>query len=137
MIAIPIDLTPGLPHEMFDAATARVNEWRGHCVDLLTRAESAVTTSLETLSEVNGRGQSVKLHQFNRQRYDALIDAIGSAGPFAAEGGVALATLENHGKYGEVRNMLCHGTIDVTLDREGRWTIVLRQTTFRTGRAII
>lgn len=133
--ASALGLEPGLPSEPFKAATARVNEWRGHTIHAFTRGETAVTDCLVALAEVKGRGSRISLPHLAGQRLEALSTAIRSGGPFEAEGGAAVPVLEEFRAQMELRNMLCHGAAQVTLDSKGRWTVVLRLVTFRSQRA--
>lgn len=129
--AIVTGLTPVLPIEPFQAATAQVNEWRGRCLDAFTRGETAVTKCLVALAGVNGRGENVQMPHLVGQRLEALAAAIGPGSPFAPEAGKAAATLEKYRAHAGLRNLLCHGTSRVTLDHKGRWTVVLRLVALR------
>lgn len=135
MNAIVIGLEPALPRELFVAATAQVNEWRGRCLEAFTRGETAVTECLAVLGKVQGRGDKVKLPHLVGQRLEALSAALGTDGPFAPEGGKAAATIDLYCRHAALRNLLCHGTSKVTLDSKGRWTVVFRLVVLR-GREV-
>jgi len=123
-----------LPRAPFVQATARVNEWRGRSLDSFARMERAVTECLAAMAAVDGRGQHVRLSHLYGQRFDALAVAIGADGPFEHEGGIARAALEQCSSHTALRNMLCHGVGNVTLDARGCWTLDLRMATFRSKR---
>lgn len=123
-----------LPAQPFSEATARVNEWRGACIDAFVRAEAATTECLAVLAEVEGRGILVRLPHLVGQRLDALQAMIGVGCPFEAEGRPAATALERFREHDDFRSTLCHGVGHVTLDRRGCWTVVLRVAVLRTRR---
>jgi hypothetical protein len=125
-----------IPSEPFEVATARVNEWRGRCLDAFTRAETAVTETLAALAGCGKRGARVTLPHLVGQRYQALADAIAPGGPFAAEGGASADALDRCQKLNDLRTMLCHGTCRVTLDRSGRWTVVMKRVTLKANQIV-
>jgi hypothetical protein len=122
--------------ESFVDSYARVNQWRGRCVDALTRAEDAVTNCLVVLAEVPDRGMDVALPHLLGQRYEALARAIGPQGPFAAEGKNAFPALEAFKSHGDFRCDLCHGVGRISLDRNDGWVLVLRTTSLRSNKVV-
>jgi hypothetical protein len=114
------DLQPSIPVELFAEARARVNEWRGRCVDGLVRAEAAVTECLLAMSEVPERGGKVALPHLVGQRYAALAAAISEGGAFASEGAQLVAALGAFREYDVLRTALCHGVGRVTLDQKAQ-----------------
>ncbi len=127
-------LSVALPHEPFDHARQRVNEWRGQCLDAFTRAEAAVTKCLALLSKDPVRGGAVDLPHLVGQRFEALAKALSQDGPFAAEGAPVAAALAAFRAHDAFRTALCHGVWTVTLDRSGKWSAVIRIATFRASR---
>lgn len=123
-----------LPAEPFADATARVNGWRGACIDAFVRAEAAATECLAVLAGVEDRGILVRLPHLVGQRFDALHAMIGVGRPFETEGRPAAAALERFRQHDDLRSTLCHGVGHVTLDRRGCWTVVLRVAVLRTRR---
>ncbi|MBD8736246.1 hypothetical protein [Sphingomonas sp. CFBP 13706] len=111
-----------------------MNEWRGACIDAFVRAEAATTECLAVLAEVEGRGILVRLPHLVGQRLDALQAMIGVGCPFEGEGRPAATALERFREHDEFRSTLCHGVGNVTLDRRGCWTVVLRVAVLRTRR---
>lgn len=110
-----------------------MNEWRGRCLDVFARAETAVTECLVAMSAAGERGRDVGLPHLAGQRYEALAAMIGEGGPFAAEGVGVLGTLGRFRAHQHFRNVLAHSVGKVTLDRQGRWTVVLRLVSLRSG----
>jgi len=133
--AITPSLKPALPLELFNEAIARVNEWRGRCLDGFARAEMAVAECLAAMSEAGDKAPRVGPPQLVGQRYEVLAAAIAAGGPFAAQAGGVASVLERFRAHHDLRNMLAHGVGRVTLDRSGRWTVVLKVMTSRGGRA--
>jgi hypothetical protein len=127
----PITVSQTLPREPFDHARHAVNAWRGRCMDAFARAEAAVTEMLLILSGVEHRGAEVKLQHLVGQRFEGLAIALGAGGAFAAEGKAASAALGAFRVNEELRVLLCHGVGSITLDVQGRWTIVLRVLSLR------
>jgi hypothetical protein len=124
-----------LRDERFDAAIARVNEWRGRCLDAFSRAEFAVTECLLAMASDPVRGKNIKLPHLIGQRYEALAAAVGEAGLYAAEGRKVAAALSRLRQHDALRSVLCHGVGEVTLSRSGQWTLVLRLVSLRARRA--
>lgn len=122
---------PVLTRQLFTDATARVNTWRGRCLDAFTRAETAVTETLAVMSAVEGRGGQVGLPHLVGQRLEALKVVIQEGGAFHAEGSRAALILSQFSQHLGLRNMLCHGIARVTLDVQGQWTVVMRLATLR------
>lgn len=105
-------------------------------MDEFARAEAAVSEALLSLSELPGRGEEVSLPHLVGQRYAALSELVGENGAFAAEGkGVAKSLAEWSGHH-TFRTLLCHGMATVTLDHRGRWHLVMKMLTFRSGEAV-
>lgn len=123
-----------LPREPFERAIREVNSWRGRGLNSFTRGEAAVTECLLALSTAPGRDGLVALPHLLGRRFDALTAAIGVNGPFAPEGRHATNSLARFRSCTELRNMLCHGVTDITLDQKGRWTAVIRLAALRSGR---
>lgn len=134
MNAVTPTLHPAISPQLFADATARVNEWRGRCIDAFARAEAATTGCLMALAETKERGDGVRLPHLIGQRFEALADMFAADAPFAAEAGGALAAVEVMKARLHLRTMLCHGVGRVTLDRNGRWTLVLNVETLRSRR---
>lgn len=122
-----------LPREPFADASARVNAWRGRCLDALTRAEATVTECLAIMAQVGGRERKVELPHLLGQRIEALAAAIARGGAFEPEGAVARSALEKFRAFRDFRNLLCHGVVAITLDQQGRWTAVIRLAALRSG----
>lgn len=134
--AVTLDLCPALPQQPFADATACVNEWRGRCLDAFARAEAAATECLMAMAEVKDRGATVRLPHLAGQRFESLAVAFAQDGAFAAEGAAALTAVDAMRARSGVRAMLCHGVGRVTLNRNGKWTLVLRLTTLRNRQII-
>ena len=127
-------IVPALPCEPFQIAIREVNEWRGRCLHIFAGAELAVTECLETLSRVPGRGDEVRRRHLVGQRYADLSDALCCGGPFEAEGRKVLQVLDDFRAFDWLRAVVCHGASDVMLDVEGRWTVVFRYVSFKSGK---
>ena len=129
-------LVPALPQQPFDAASEGVNAWRGRCLDAFARAEAAITECLVFLSDPAETGKTVRMPHLVGQRMEALslaLAAIGTPGPDVVHAQAALTALRDHDG---LRTMLCHGVGNITLDRNGRWTVVLRLTALRARRVV-
>ena len=122
-----------LPREPFDSAVRCVNEWRGRCLDAFARAECAVTQSLIALSQTPDGGQLVRLPHLVGQRFEALCTAIGQEGPFGKYADSVPQALDRFRAHDRLRTMLTHGVGEITLDAQGRWTLVLRLVSLRSG----
>lgn len=128
--------TPALPDAAaWDSALAAANAWRGAALQCFARAETSVTELLLVMAEAPERGPQVKLQHLVGPRFDGLAAAIAPSGPFAAEGKTALPAVEAFRAVDTLRVMLAHANSKVTLDRGGRWTLVMRVVSFRARKA--
>ena len=105
-------------------------------MDEFARAEAAVSEALLLLSEVPGRGEPVSLPHLVGQRFAALGELVSENGAFAAEGKGVAKSLAEWNVHHSFRSLLCHGTATVTVDHRGRWHLVLKMLTFRSGEAV-
>lgn len=121
----------GHADDVWDRAIASVNAWRGHAIQCFAQTEAAVSETLLTLANIEGRGGSVRLRRLVGQRFQDLQDALTLEGPFAAEGAAAGAALAAFREHEAVRAALCHGIAKIALDRHGRWLVVFRTLAFR------
>lgn len=123
-----------LPRAPFETARDAAAAWRGRCLDIFARCEAAITETLLVLAATEGRGDSIKLPHLVGQRYDALSTAVSAAGAFAEEGKSAADAVRQFLRHDALRARLAHGTFTVTLDHRGRWHLVARVISLRTGR---
>lgn len=123
-----------LPPEPFDLARDNVNAWRGRCLDAFARAEEAVTETLLRLAE-NDRGKSLRLLHLVGQRFDELSIALSENGPFSGECKGAYEALQIFRQHNQLRVLLCHGVGKITLDKRGRWTVIMRILALRQRKA--
>lgn len=122
-----------VPLETFASASESAAAWRGRCLDVFSRCETAVTETLLCLAAAK-RDKSIKLPHLVGQRYDALSSAISAGGPFAGEAKGASDALAKFRQHDALRTQLTHGVFTVTLDHRGSWHIVGRVTALRSGR---
>lgn len=85
------------------------------------------------LAAVKMRGASIKLPHLVGQRYDALSKATEPGGVFAEEGKAAADPLATFRQHDRLRSAIAHGTFTVTLDKHGRWHLVVRVLALRSG----
>lgn len=112
-------------------AVMAANAWRGRCLDLFARSESAVSETLLVLANTPERGTLVRLLHLVGQRFEELANLIGPAGAFALEGKASSAALSVFRTHEDLRVSLCHGVGKVVLDQQGRWLLLLRTLAFR------
>jgi len=115
----------------WDAIFAEVNSWRGACMHHFSMVETAVTETLLALSAAPEK-TTVRLRHLIGQRYEDLTAAIGPEGPFEDVGKHAFPQLvqfrENHEAF---RTLICHGTVKVTVEHNGRWLLLIRTLSIR------
>tara|TARA_R110002124_G_scaffold89707_1_gene229342 strand:- start:7077 stop:7532 length:456 start_codon:yes stop_codon:yes gene_type:complete len=90
------------------------------------QAEAAATETLLVLHRVEGRGKEVRLRHLVGQRLADLAAAIEPDGPFGTDGETAFLALEEFKKHEGLRNLLGHGVAKVTLERSGKWIVIVR-----------
>ncbi|TPL72298.1 hypothetical protein [Mesorhizobium sp. B2-3-15] len=112
-------------------ALTAVNAWRGRCLDLFARSESAVSETLLVLANNTRNGAVAKLPHLVGHRFAELAALIGPTGTFASEGKASAAALLAFHPHEGLRASLAHGVGKVVLDQQGSWLLVLRTLTFR------
>lgn len=123
-----------LPPQSIDWGSifSEVNSWRGACMHHFSMVEAAVTETLLALSDAMPSQAVVRLRHLIGQRFEDLAAAIGPGGPFEDAGKYALSELtrfrENHEAF---RTVLCHGTVKVTVEHNGRWLLLIRTLSIR------
>lgn len=129
-----IDLPPAV---CWDEVFRDVNAWRGACMHHFSQVEMAVTQTLLALSAAKRNGTTLRLRHLIGQQYEDLEAAISSGGPFAQEGKPACALLSCYRDQHEAfRALLCHGTIKVSVERNGQWLLVVRSLSIRSRQAV-
>lgn len=93
---------------------------------MLAQAEAAATETLLVLHRVEDRGKEVRLRHLVGQRLSGLAAAIEPNGPFGADGKAAYRALEEFRKHESLRTLLGHGVAKVTLERNGKWIVIMR-----------
>lgn len=129
-----IDLSP--PY-CWDEVYDDVNAWRGECVHHFSQVEMAVTETLLALGADKQDGATIRLRHLIGQQYEDLVSAISPTGSFAKVGKSACELLtcyrEQHLAF---RAMLCHGTMKVSVERNGRWLLIVRSLSIRSRKAV-
>lgn len=116
----------------WEAIFTEVNCWRGACMHHFSIVEMAVTETLLALSAISPQGDSVRLRQLIGQRFEDLAAAIGPDSVFSKAGQAAFNGLSRYRDHQEAfRALLCHGTIKVTVDQAGQWTLIIRTLSIR------
>lgn len=117
------------------AAIASVNAWRGLVLQAFANAEQAVSETLLTLSSLPERGGRVALRHLVGQRFHDLADVLKDGGAFAVEGATATGAMTAFLEHEHLRTVFAHGVAKISLDRQGRWVVVIRVLTFRARQA--
>lgn len=107
-------------------ATTRVNAWRGRCLASFARAEMAVSEALLSLAATR---EDIALPHMFGQRVTALRSAVATRD----EGRELEAALAAFAMHLPLRVFLTHGDVQVTLDRTGRWQVVLTVLALKRG----
>lgn len=132
MGAISDETTPKPLPDNWEAIFAEVNSWRGACMHHFSMVETAVTETLLALSAAAPEKTTIRLRHLIGQRFEDLTGAIGSDGPFEDAGKHTLPELarfrENHEAF---RTLICHGTVKVTVEPNGRWLLLIRTLSIR------
>lgn len=132
MTATSDETIPPLQSIDWNVIFSEVNSWRGACMHHFSMAEAAVTETLLALSATMPSQAVVRLRHLIGQRFEDLAVAIGPEGPFEEAGKHALPELarfrENHEAF---RTPICHGTVKVTVERSGRWLLLIRTLSIR------
>lgn len=117
----------------WESIFVEVNAWRGACLHHFSAAEMAVTETLLTISRLSTDLEVVRLRQLLGQRFEDLATALRADGPHDKIGQLARDELAQYRNRQEAfRNLLCHGTIKVMIDRTNHWALIIRMLTIRT-----
>jgi len=123
--SIVADTTP------WDVAEGEVDRWRGACIQVFARCESAITEALLVLTE--GAVAKPRLPHLVGQRFEKL-DAAVTGGKVPSGGAARLKTaLDAFRAHDDLRTILCHGSAQVAVDRCGEWLAVFRCIACRSG----
>ncbi|RLP25790.1 hypothetical protein [Mesorhizobium sp. YM1C-6-2] len=132
MTATSDDTIPPLHSIDWNVIFSEVNLWRGACMHHFSMVEAAVTETLLALSATMPSQAIVRLRHLIGQRFEDLAAAIGPEGPFQEAGKHALPQLtrfrENHEAF---RTLICHGTVKVSVEHNGRWQLLIRTLSIR------
>lgn len=129
-ISDQIIIPPSVPD--WDSTFMAVNAWRGECMHHFSVAEHAVTKTLLVLDSAKPEGSIVRLRHLIGQRFEDLAAALDPEGPFGERGKIASAALANfRTRHEAFRTLLCHGTVKVSVERNGNWVLVLRTLSIR------
>lgn len=119
----------------FDAACARLNQWRGQMVENFTRAEQAVTESLICLDTGTATVKGAKFPHLLGQRYDRLEALLSAPTPQTGHGKAAHAAIATFRTHDALRTMLCHGVTKLAVDRGGEWVALMSLVNFKGGQS--
>ncbi len=123
----------------FDAACARLNQWRGQMVENFARCEQAVTETLALLNATGATVQDAKGAKFPHlvgQRYDRLAALLSAPSQPSGHRKVALTALERFRTHDALRTMLCHGVAKVAVDRSGQWVALMTMVSFKASQTM-
>jgi hypothetical protein len=126
-------ITEGMPLIDFDAACARLNQWRGQMIENFARCEQAVTETLAVLNATGIELKGVKLPHLVGQRYDRLVTMLSAPVSQSGHRKVALSAIGRFRRYDAVRAMLCHGVTKIAVDRAGEWVALMTLMSFKAG----
>ena len=128
-----LPILAGGPMLDFDAACARLNQWRGQMVENFARCEQAVTETLAQLNESTAMPEvkGVKFPHLVGQRYDRLAALLSAPAQTSGHAKVGLAALARFRTHDALRTMLCHGVTKVAVDRAGQWVAVMTLVSFK------
>lgn len=126
--------TPILPDQApWKVATAAVHSWRGEMVDVMAKAEVAVSKTLVSLNEVAEK-PTRKLPHLVGLRFSRLTKLVAEDGAFAGVGRHVRDSLEAFCGHERVRTTICHGVVHVGLDVRGRWIAMFKTMAIAGGR---
>lgn len=117
----------------FDAACARLNQWRGHMVENFARSEQAVTETVALLNATALDVKGVKFPHLVGQRYDRLANLMSAIAAPSGHTKVALTALARFRIHDGLRTMLCHGVTKVAIDAAGDWVALMTLTSFKSA----
>jgi hypothetical protein len=123
----------GRSDEPFAVAREAAAAWRGKCIEIFARSETAITEALLVLAGAD-EANAPKLPHLVGQRYEALLRAVDHEGPFPRERMNARAAVAAFRTNDALRTFLTHGSFTVTLDQRGRWHLVIRVVALCSGR---
>jgi len=129
----PAHISATTPLLDFDAAYARLNQWRGHMVENFARSEQAVTETLALLNTTKLEVKGVKYPHLVGQRYDRLTNLMSAMTAPSGHTKVALAALAKFRTHDGLRTMLCHGVTKVAIDAAGEWVALMTLTSFKSA----
>jgi len=103
-------------------ARAEIEAWRGRCVDLYSRSELAVSSTLEAALVA---GLPAPLRHLAGQRLSDLGALAASTKGTTKQHNALLAAIRDWQAMDESRSFLAHGVLKELLDRNGNWSAQL------------
>lgn len=85
------------------------------------QCEFAVTETLRLLSEVQDGAVTLKIKPTLKGRFAQLHDLLGCEGNYARQGRAIIDPLQAIQERIELRNLLCHGCVDLYTSDSGAW----------------
>ncbi|MXP40226.1 hypothetical protein GRI75_01030 [Altererythrobacter soli] len=120
--------TGELPPRPLDIAASQIDAWRGRCISLFARAESAVGRSLE-LAAVHGN--AVKLRHLGGQRLADLIALTEGCAGTAKQAESLRSALIQWKAVESHRTFFAYGVATALLNKKSHWYVVLDFTAYR------
>jgi hypothetical protein len=122
--------------ELGDELPVRVRGmlWRGECMDAFSRAEFAVSRTLQLMLE-RKRDRRLTVPPPAGARYKALSDAISEGGLFSQEGSIALPMLKRCMELANSRAWIAHGVFSVESKSYG-WRLKAKFSRFSDGKFV-
>lgn len=120
----------------WDSVLAEINAWRGACLHHCSAVEMAVTETLFALSAAMPGHTEIGLRHLVGQRLEDLASALAPGGAFDEVGKSAQRELTQYRQEHEAfRNLICHGVLKATVERNGQWMLIVRMLAIRARQA--
>jgi len=108
-----------------------VDCWIGGCVRQFTNAEGSVARALIAL------GEAEQFKPFNAQRIASLRERLKAIEESHGHVKAALSAIDAYEFYRPFRDIICHGTVTITITRRTGWLAIFENYTSVNGRTEI
>jgi hypothetical protein len=108
--------------DQFDLARQEIDGWRGRCLDVFSRCEAAVAS---TLLAARASGRSTKLDHLAGQRLTELGDLAEAKTGTARQAATFRKVLDGWRQIEAKRAFLAHGVATELVDRHAQWCVRL------------
>jgi hypothetical protein len=118
-------------------AIASWDQSRSQIIAAFAQCEFAVTETLRLLSEVHNGAATIKIKPTLKGRLAQLHELLGCDGSYVRQGRAILEPLQAIQEKIELRNLLCHGCVNLYTNDSGAWIARIKMMAVARGTSLL